>query len=1418
VYLPKNLQIMADGTAAAPDLFFFPDSDTGLFQPEADQLGFAIGGIEGARIDGDGFHTSKVEAGTGLFYVGVITVKESEANGASFFDNAVSFDSQRFYVSTGGDGKPLVSLNDDSPFFDDEWDGVRNLLKLNDGGLSADYAVGMVVGADDTGIQFYLTNTSRGANKHDPVKFQFHGEDHELDISGDNGIITLTAGSAISPTENFVHVDLSGDVATLHSVTGDWPEDVDGVHDAHARIASVVVQDAPTVKTDGALKIHAWTDHPSEIHGSGSGERGERGHLHALAERLRAEPAVWKTGCGLTVDNSPGSSLYVHTAVGTGYQLHRHDIPAQDTDGSDRMWVVNDGDTAYRQIDDLDGITHYSDGTEIAVNAYFTVVLWMVVSENQVDSNLMINVPSGGYSTLGTAQTDASGKTTYDIPNAYIGTAILLYELVLGRSGGGGTWTHHSTVDLRGVPGVAIGGGGATLGGEANTASNIGAGAGVWSAKVNEDLQFKSLKAQDSTISVTSDADEILLSATGSFYAPMYIEGGVKGNLNVERSVILEYDASDVNQAPPYASKFIGGKVGDAQNPLLTIAGELDTGVSVFVGGINLFDAGTNCMHLNDVNISAYSTFRPDDERNAFSPSIFFNTGDGSGVHDRIGPNKYGWGWSIDGTSVGYWAEDMNLHVHRDLKAGRVEAGIGHFYTGIIVDDIVNADQMQIQTVSGETGIALEDGDNTIKFRLNVTGSQSTATVDWNRFTYKQFRITQQYPTLGVDSWYDNNTGIAWGGTEKPDELYFRTGSKDAGHFDADQNLHVQNDLKASRVHAGPSVFYVQDEGTSAILVSPGKTGAPGIASTIDPDTGIHWAGTSLVLSAGSSAGLSVYSSGITLWKPLTIDDDGTPAAPVIRFRDDPNTGIYQKVNAGDDIAFSTGGKYAGHFDSDQNLHVENDVKSSRVEAGIGKFYTQVISGKGKATAPSYSFKTDPTAGMFDGGTYLGIAFNGVAQILQTASYTQYVQPIRIQNQGGTFAASAGEPQYTFLSDAKTGMFMHYQDTGNVDFAVNIASTGTHRGRVSADGIRAVDSNLYADHDVIAGRVEAGIGSFYTALYIGESDTDSDPWKIEKSTDGLNNLVISNTGQAGSATPREDFKVVIDGPIDFWPNIPAGGPTQGFAPMISFTPAYNETAILTDSPILYHAPDVTYTGNVAPQQSGIKLSGTFIQDGNTILSDTYGIKTDRTNTMLGFDDNVMSGKVVDLADVLVWDDVGAVSQFTAFSLYTGVHDQPMFTYENSSDVRMIGDLQSFSSSPRIKSDASGGSLIIDKFVGFRGQTFVSEGGSAGVTVGLHRYIQLENDTFAKDLEGIHSEITEEYVGSGRTRGLFINHTGGAPSYHTGDFNATKIIAGEGRFYVGVGFYDKEVIPQQTGVGVNIAEVHAALVNLGLITA
>jgi hypothetical protein len=115
------------------------------------------------------------------------------------------------------------------------------------------------------------------------------------------------------------------------------------------------------------------------------------------------------------------------------------------------------------------------DGTPIGNGDSFTVILWVVVNENAADSKVFLNLPTGGYTTAAQAQADSSGKNVYTIPQFFHGTALLVLALTIQRSGGGGTWSSIQEIDLRGIPGVTLGG----SGGQPSGVSDHGALSGL---------------------------------------------------------------------------------------------------------------------------------------------------------------------------------------------------------------------------------------------------------------------------------------------------------------------------------------------------------------------------------------------------------------------------------------------------------------------------------------------------------------------------------------------------------------------------------------------------------------------------------------------------------------------------------------------------------------------------------------------------------------------------------------------------------------------------------------------------------------------------------------------------------------------------------------------------------------------------
>ena len=64
-----------------------------------------------------------------------------------------------------------------------------------------------------------------------------------------------------------------------------------------------------------------------------------------------------------------------------------------------------------------------------------------------------------------------------------------------------------------------------TGGGEANTASNLGTGEGLYAQKVGVDLEFKSLKA-GTNVTLSSDANTVTISASGTGGGVSNLDGG----------------------------------------------------------------------------------------------------------------------------------------------------------------------------------------------------------------------------------------------------------------------------------------------------------------------------------------------------------------------------------------------------------------------------------------------------------------------------------------------------------------------------------------------------------------------------------------------------------------------------------------------------------------------------------------------------------------------------------------------------------------------------------------------------------------------------------------------------------------------------------------------------------------------------
>jgi hypothetical protein len=255
--------------------------------------------------------------------------------------------------------------------------------------------------------------------------------------------IALTAGSDTSPTLNYVYIPKSTGVLTKSTTAFDDTEQI--VH-----IATVLVQSAGGVQTDGCYKCHAWTDHL--VNGL------DRGHVTHINEWIRKRQATWENGVALTP--TVGVATFdVATSSGNVFQLHRHAFPAFDTSTGSDIFVVNDSVTPFKKVGDLTG--ELTDSTGVSMSGkHFSLVIWGVQSETGSDCKLMCNLPGGSYNASSQADLDANKYADFTIPDDFRGAGFLIARLVVQHAaGGGGTWSLTRNEDLRGqLPQTGAGG------------------------------------------------------------------------------------------------------------------------------------------------------------------------------------------------------------------------------------------------------------------------------------------------------------------------------------------------------------------------------------------------------------------------------------------------------------------------------------------------------------------------------------------------------------------------------------------------------------------------------------------------------------------------------------------------------------------------------------------------------------------------------------------------------------------------------------------------------------------------------------------------------------------------------------------------------------------------------------------------
>jgi hypothetical protein len=168
------------------------------------------------------------------------------------------------------------------------------------------------------------------------------------------------------------------------------------------------------------------------------------------------------------------------------FQLHEHNFPVYDTSAGDVLYAINDATQPYRKHTGLTPLIDTDSlGGAIINNKFFTVVLWGVVSEEDGDCKIMMNLPSGSYVQLSDALNDVNKYTNYTVPEDYVGTGFLLTEFTCKRTTTNITIVTDGIKDLRGLF-PASGGGGGTTG---------GAGITRWTELIDTPIAIEALRA-----------------------------------------------------------------------------------------------------------------------------------------------------------------------------------------------------------------------------------------------------------------------------------------------------------------------------------------------------------------------------------------------------------------------------------------------------------------------------------------------------------------------------------------------------------------------------------------------------------------------------------------------------------------------------------------------------------------------------------------------------------------------------------------------------------------------------------------------------------------------------------------------------------------------------------------------------------
>ena len=238
---------------------------------------------------------------------------------------------------------------------------------------------------------------------------------------------TLTAGSDISPTENFVYI-LQTDPATLVVSTSDWPAT------EHIKIAFFLVPSSAFVSSNGVYANQNWNDHLSGT--------DNQGHMLHMAERSRRLGAQYFTGVDgngtteyLTIVTNAGAAddVFFKSTAGVVYQMHKQTVSAMDTSSTDKLLVINQHTNNGGAFDDITNLNVLlNDANDVSMSGkYFNLVFIGVANKGGEFTPFMVNLPTGSYNRESDATNDVSGFTVTYVPASFNKESSTAFEIAV---------------------------------------------------------------------------------------------------------------------------------------------------------------------------------------------------------------------------------------------------------------------------------------------------------------------------------------------------------------------------------------------------------------------------------------------------------------------------------------------------------------------------------------------------------------------------------------------------------------------------------------------------------------------------------------------------------------------------------------------------------------------------------------------------------------------------------------------------------------------------------------------------------------------------------------------------------------------------------------------------------------------------